>query len=167
MLVLKRNKNKIFLGSFIIGLLMFMLIFGFTYIIGHSMEGTMEEGDVILVNRVYDFDDIERGDIAILDINYKGKQTRIIKRIIGVAGDVVEFSNNELYINGEKKKEVYIKEDMDVEDGVFVVPEDKVFVLGDNRNISADSRDVGIGFINFDKAIYGKAILNLSKFSKL
>lgn len=163
---IKKNKNKFFLFLFLVSVLLFYTL-GFTYIIGRSMENTMSEGDIILVSRNYDFDDVKRGDIAVLDVNYRENMTRIIKRIVAISGDKVEFLDNKLYINDELQIEKYIKEEMIIKNCIFIVPKDKIFVLGDNRNISADSRDDEIGFINFENNIYGRAIFNLSKFSKL
>ncbi|MGL4990136.1 MAG: signal peptidase I [Sarcina sp.] len=167
LVVLKKNKNKIYLFSIICIILILSYMFSFTYIIGNSMKKTLNEGDIVLVSKTYEITDIVKGDVAIFDINYKGEKTRIIKRIIGVEGDNIKFENNNLYVNGIKIKENYVPEEMKQENSNFIVPEGKVFVLGDNRNKSEDSRDISIGFINFEYCIYGKAIFNISQFKKL
>lgn len=131
------------------------------------MKKTLNEGDIVLVSKTYKIDDITKGDVAIFDINYKGEKTRIIKRIIGIEGDIVKFENNSLYVNDIKIKEDYIQEEMMQENISFTVPKGKVFVLGDNRNKSEDSRESSIGFVNFEHCIYGKALFNISQFKKL
>lgn len=140
---------------------------GFTYVMGKSMESTVYDGDLLLVDKLYKESEIQRGDIVILDINYKNEKTRVIKRIIGKSGDILEIKDNQLYINNILVEESYIKEKMSSENQIFEVPVGSIFVMGDNRNISIDSRNDKIGYIEFDKSIYGKAIFSISDWKKL
>ncbi|WP_297521669.1 signal peptidase I [uncultured Clostridium sp.] len=139
------------------------LSIGFTYIIGKSMESTMTNGEILCIDKLYNFEEINRGDIAILDIDYKGKETRVIKRIIGIGGDLIKIEDNKLYINNILISEPYLKEVMRGRNQEFEVPEGKIFIMGDNRNISLDSRSNDVGYIDFNKSIYGKVIFSVSK----
>jgi signal peptidase I len=67
-----------------------------------------------------------------------------VKRVIGLPGDTIMIKNNQVYRNGQRLKEDYIKEAMiDTPDAHFVIPENQIFVMGDNRNNSRDSREIG------------------------
>ena len=105
-----------------------------------SMEHTIEVDDCIMGFRLaYLFSEPERGDIVIFpwpddpEITY-------VKRIIGLPGETVEIKNGSVFINGVALKEEYLKEEMLGKFGPYEVPEDSYFMLGDNRNTSADSR---------------------------
>jgi signal peptidase I len=119
-----------------------------------SMQPTLEPGDFLLVNRVaYKFSDPKIGDIVIFhapgveDMDY-------IKRLIGRPGDVVRVEDGIIYVNDQPLYEPYIAQ-APIYSGTWVVPEDQVFVLGDNRNESSDSHLWG--FIPEDD-IVGKAL---------
>ena len=105
-----------------------------------SMEHTIEVDDCILgFKPAYLFDGPERGDIIIFP--YPDNQEIIyVKRVIGLPGETVEIKNGAVYIDGNPIKEPYLKEAMKGEYGPYVVPEGCYFMLGDNRNSSADSR---------------------------
>lgn len=107
---------------------------------GRSMEPTLSQGDIVVVKtrRLP-----QRGDIVVIDS--KALHKRIIKRVIAVEGDTVFVSAGEIWINGEALTEEYIKEPFEHDKGFWVVPPGSVYVLGDNRNHSRDSR--GVGFI--------------------
>ena len=105
-----------------------------------SMEHTIEVDDCIMGFRLaYLFSEPERGDIVIFpwpddpEITY-------VKRIIGLPGETVEIKDGSVFINGVALKEGYLKEEMLGKFGPYEVPEGSYFMLGDNRNTSADSR---------------------------
>ncbi len=134
---------------------------------GDSMHSTLHDKDIMILNRLYKPKDIKRYDIIV--IRYKNKN--IIKRVIGLPGDMVECVDNTLYINGKAIKEDYldpgtVTEDFSLQDlfDVDVVPENSYFVLGDNRSVSLDSRS--IGFIE-SKNIKGKATLTIFPFDRI
>ncbi len=126
---------------------------------GDSMKDTLLDNEVVLVNKLYvNVSDIKRFDIVV--INENGEH--IVKRIIGLPGEKVEYKNNKLFINDkEVNSELKFK---DTEDFVYEkVESDKYFVLGDNREISKDSRIIGT--INKDDII-GKVSIVLFPFTK-
>lgn len=122
-------------------------LFSLQQVMGSSMEPNLNNNDILLLNKVkYRFSDIQRGDVVALkfkDTNY------LVKRVIGIPGDRVEFVDNTLYLNGKKQDEPYLDdvttEDFSLKDlGYDVIPEDMYFVLGDNRENSSDSRELGL-----------------------
>jgi len=141
-----------------------------------SMEDTLLVGDFLIVNKfIYGikvpFTDTrlpgirepERGDIIVFEYpnpDPRARKENYVKRCIGLPGDVVELKNNVLYINGERIEEEYIKLKPPTprwsDYGPIKVPEGSYFMMGDNRNWSADSRDWG--FMDKD-LIQGKAVV--------
>ncbi len=123
---------------------------------GLSMSPTLENGRIVLV-KIND-ETLNRGDIVILDAkSISTSQKYWIKRVIGVGGDVVEinYDANTVTVNCELLEEPYINRDNedcmrgegDLKIVEYRVPYGYVFVMGDNRNYSQDSRDPTIGFI--------------------
>lgn len=155
--------KKIMISSFIGFILGICAInfYALTYVTGISMKSTLNEGDILLISKTQI---VSRGDIAILDIMFKGEKKRIVKRIIGIEDDVINFKDNKLYVNGKQQFETYLEDDMVVCDMEFKVPKGKVFVLGDNRNVSADSRTSSISYIDLSQALYGKVVFNFNQF---
>lgn len=109
------------------------------------MVPTLKDGDIMILDKIgYRINGLDRFDIVVVD--YDGE--RIIKRIIGLPNDRVEYIDNKLYINGEYIEEDYARKDtndfMLEMIGENVIPEGKYLVLGDNRPISKDSRIIGL-----------------------
>lgn len=131
-----------------------------------SMQQTLQIGDHILVNKfIYRFSNIERGDIVVFKYP-KDEKRDFIKRAIAVEGDKVEIRDRAVYVNDQPTNPPYVYHDEGyLQDeyyhprdnfGPITVPEDKVFVMGDNRENSLDSRYWG--FLDIDK-IKGKAFI--------
>lgn len=141
-----------------------------TLVRGDSMYSTLEEGDYLIINRMsYKFKDPERGDIIVFESDLQqddGSSKDLVKRVIGVEGDSVKIKDSKVYVNGEKLIEPYIDDQVTEGDIDTVVPEDCVFVLGDNREISLDSRYDSVGFIN-NSDILGKVFIRLYPFNKI
>lgn len=107
-----------------------------------SMVPTLQVGDSVLAAKLaYRFSDAGRGDLAV----FKGGEDLNIKRVVGLPGDTVAIRDGVLFVNGEKKRESYV--DYRLTDASFFgpvkVPENRVFLMGDNRFNSRDSRDYG------------------------
>ena len=136
-----------------------------------SMMDTLHENDYLIVSKqAYLFGKVQYGDIIVFNTNLEttnGEKKRLIKRVIGLPGDTIEIKDGKVYRNEELLTEDYIFEQYT--SGLVkptVIPEGKIFVMGDNRQNSADSRDERIGMVN-EKAIYGEAILRLYPLNKI
>lgn len=141
---------------------------------GDSMYPTLKENEILLLSKItYRVSDIKRFDIVVINVNKdlatgKKLKTKIIKRVIGLPGEYVEYKDNILYIDGKELDNDYNFEtkDFSLEDLSIYnkIPEDKYLVLGDNRSVSADSRSIGL----IDKKdISGKAIFRIWPITKL
>jgi signal peptidase I len=158
----KKSKNeswewiKALLIAFALAALIRVFLFTPIVVDGVSMMPTLEDGDRMIVNKIgYTIGKPDRFDIVVF---HAPEQKDYIKRIIGLPGDTVEYRNDILYINGEPMEEPYLNqykeevadspltEDFTLEGKLNseVVPKDHVFVLGDNRRKSKDSRHIGV-----------------------
>ncbi len=128
--------------------------------VGDSMNPVLQNGDVVLVNRiVYNATSPKRGDIIVFKPKGNENSHYYIKRIVGLPGETVEIMENNIYIDGEKLEEDY--ETSNIDDVGIVSEEmhlasDEFFVLGDDRENSEDSRNADIGNVK-RSYIYGKA----------
>ena len=139
----------------------------FTFVIrligvdGHSMVPTLQDGDRLLVlNSMLDVD-YRYGDIVVLRKDTFLKDP-IVKRVIATEGQTVDidFSTGSVYVDDALLKENYINELTFLEEGTefpLTVPENSIFVMGDNRNHSSDSRDSRLGTVD-NRYVIGKAV---------
>lgn len=122
---------------------------------GFSMNPTLLDGEFVLVNRLaYRTGDMQRGDIIVFR-STTSPDLDLIKRIIGLPGDIISVQNGQVIINSQVLSEPYIAAAPNY-NGQWQVPEGNLFVLGDNRNDSSDSHQWGL--LPFDN-IVGKAII--------
>lgn len=129
---------------------------------GHSMVPTLQHGDRLLVANPMFYDDYQYGDIVVLT-KESFMSEPIVKRVIAVGGQTVDidFDSGSVYVDGKLLKEDYINELTFTTDGTkfpVTVPEGSVFVMGDNRNHSNDSRDVNLGTVD-TRHVIGKAVV--------
>jgi len=125
---------------------------------GPSMRPTLLNGERLVVNKfLYRFRDPQPGEIIVF--RYPRDPSRdFIKRIIAVPGDTIEIKDGRVFINGQFKNETYILEKTRGSYPLTTVPPGHVFVMGDNRNNSDDSRFRDVGMVSYD-LIKGKAIV--------
>ena len=132
----------------VIVILIILYVVSVQQVVGPSMSPTMENGEIALLNKVkYHFSDIKRNDIV--SLSYEDTKY-LIKRVIGLPGEYIEYKNNILYVNEQGYKETFLSDEVKTEDfslkylGYDKIPEDMYLVLGDNREDSMDSRDIGL-----------------------
>ncbi len=137
--------KKFFLNEIVLAIIFALLLKTFImdsrYVPSSSMHPTLQAKDRLLVNLLsYKFGDLERGDIIIFEPPPSvDSEYDYVKRLIALPGDVVEVRDGVLYINGEAQEEDYINEPPNYNYPPTKVPENHLFVLGDNRNYSYDS----------------------------
>ena len=147
--------SRTILIAVVLALIIRMFLFEVFVVEGRSMYPTLTETDRLMVNKAaYHFEDPEVGDIIVFE--YKPGRD-FIKRVIGVAGDEVEIKNGRVYLNGSVLKEPYLPGDIEMYDyGPEKIPEGELFVLGDYRQNSMDSRDPRVGFVS-EEYLKGRA----------
>lgn len=139
------------------------LLFQITAVTDNTMMPSLSEGDKVLVSRTaYAGENSpRRGDIVLFP-NYvyaaTGENSVMMKRVVGVAGDTVLITGGKVYVNNKALEEDYVfTQDVSGEMDQVQVPRGKVFVLGDNRAGSTDSRSETVGLVDVE-AIQGKVI---------
>ncbi|MCZ8513375.1 signal peptidase I [Paenibacillus filicis] len=162
-------------AAFVLTLVIGVFVFQPTKVLGHSMDPTLHNEQRIYVSKLSHTFHYEPkyGDIVIIDsrvdrarswmddlmehplfklITGDTDQNMYVKRVIGKPGDVLEMKDHQMFRNGEPLNEPYIKETMQfAQNRTWTVPDGHLFVMGDNRNNSRDSRD--IGFVPLDHVL--------------
>lgn len=168
--------------AIIIALLIRAFIFEPVQVQGQSMEPTLQTGERLIVYKFgYMVDKPKRGDIIVIKVQ-EGRRTLLpfidkypllkkifpyydeldyVKRIVGLPGEELTFQDGKVYINGELLKEPYVSGMTFSSDYKIVVPQNNYFVMGDNRECSRDSREIGTIHLS---NIKGKAVLRFWPF---
>lgn len=160
--------------TIIIALVIALLITTFikpTLVKGYSMYPTIEPNNYLIINKIpYLTGEPKRGDIVVFKAHIyteEGEEKDLIKRVIGIAGDTIEIKDGEVYRNGERITEEYLSDGISSGDMAPVtIEEGYIFVMGDNRPNSLDSRDPAIGLVAVSD-ILGRADLRLYPFNEL
>ena len=149
------------LGAILAVVILFTFVIRLIGVDGHSMVPTLQDGDRLLVLNSLLYDDYQYGDIVVLRKDTFLDEP-IVKRVIATAGQTVDidFNTGSVYVDGALLKENYINELTYLEEGTefpLTVPEGSIFVMGDNRNHSSDSRDSRLGTVD-TRYVIGKAV---------
>ena len=159
----------------LVAIIIAMIIMQFikpTIVKQRSMEPNFYTNDYLLVNKqAYGLfrQTPELGEVIIFETEMKtenGDEKLLIKRVIGVPGDVISIKDGKVSVNGTIIDDSYTKDQYtsgDIED--LVVPENKLFCLGDNRAVSVDSRSPEVGFVDMDQVV-GKAVFRVLPFKE-
>lgn len=146
-----------------VAVLVSMLFLPVLRVTGTSMTPTLYNDELLICNKRSDF---ESGDIIAFYFNNK----ILLKRVIGIPGDVIDIAEDgTVYLNGEVLDEPYINEKAFGECDIklpYQVPDNRVFVMGDHRSVSIDSRSASVGCVA-DEYIIGKVILRIWPFEAL
>ena len=154
--------TNIIIIAFCIGIAYFLASFVTNYVAyqtpveGESMEPTLTDGDSVVIQRLsYYFTDPKRYDVVVFPVNYDSEsqeKTYYIKRVIGLPGETVQIIDGSVYINNEKLTDDKYSSTTINEAGIaenpLVLGENQYFVMGDNRNMSTDSRNSYVGLVN-------------------
>lgn len=161
--------------SFVIAIAVILVIRYFLFaqyvVDGSSMENTFHDNERVIVNKfIYNFKDIGHSDVIVFDT---GHEEAYIKRVIGIPGDTVEMIDKVVYVNGEALDEAYVEDyEKSYSDNFTLeslgvsgdkIPDGQYLVLGDNRAVSKDSREIGLVSEN---DIIGKVQLRFWPFSE-
>jgi signal peptidase I len=153
-------------GGIAIALLVEAFLIQAFWIPSPSMEPTLDVGDRVLVNKLsYKFHDVNRGDVVVFErppgasTGQNGEIKDLIKRVIAVGGDTIEAKEGSVYVNGEQIDEDYLEPGTPTDNlPLTTIPDSQLFVMGDNRTNSEDSRIFGP--IDED-AVVGRAFIRV------
>jgi len=159
-----------YIVTVVIVLVIIIYVVSVQQVVGPSMSPTLNNGDILILNKFnYKIFDVKRFDI----ISVSSKQSKyLVKRVIGLPGEKVEYKDNKLYINDQILEEEFLDESIMTNDfslsslGYETIPDGMYFVVGDNRGNSDDSRDAKIGLIK-EEDIIGKSTIRIWPLNKI
>lgn len=156
---------KSIIMAIIAAFLIITFVFETVSVDGLSMYPTLNNKDRLIVEKVtYYFRKPKPGDIVVIKYPANPKE-KFIKRVIAVGGDKIKILDNKVYVNDKELKEDYINEETMQDFYEVTIPENTIFVMGDNRNNSLDSRSQRVGFVKYNMVV-GKTALRLYPFNK-
>ncbi|MDO4322423.1 MAG: signal peptidase I [Lachnospiraceae bacterium] len=170
----KKTKKKSIWKELLSWIIYLAVLFGAIYLIvqyvgertivsGDSMYPSLSDGDSLIVDKIsYRFVNPDRYDVVVFPFRYQ-EGTFYIKRVIGLPGETVQILDGKVYINGKALDDPYGYETIrnpGLASGAITLKQDEYFVLGDNRNNSADSREPSVGMISREDII-GRAIFRI------
>lgn len=167
----KHYFKTVFINVLIAAIVLFLLV---NYVVspvkikGRSMFPVLKDKERIIISKLgLNRENIKRFDIIVFT-NPREKGKRFIKRVIGLPGETIKIKDGDIYINSIQIRQAFISEEMKnnfqaVNIGTMKIPEDFYFLIGDNREISRDSRTYGV---IHQKNILGKAIFRYWPFSR-
>ena len=176
----KKVKKKSIGKELISWIIYLAILFGAVYLIvqyvgerttvsGESMYPSLSDGDSLIVDKIsYRFVDPDRYDVVVFPFQYQ-EGTFYIKRVIGLPGETVQIMEGKVYINGKELNDPYGYEAIrnpGLASNPITLRQDEYFVLGDNRNNSADSREPSVGTISREDII-GRAIFRIWPFDSI
>ncbi len=168
----KRKKNtrmelydwlQCLIGALTAGILIFMFGIRVVNVKGHSMEPTLLDSDMILTSKLLYTP--KNGDVVVVQTDSYGPEP-LVKRVIATGGQTVDidFENGVVYVDGAALDEPYIAEPTNTREdfyGEVTVPDGCLFLMGDNRNRSTDSRTSSIGMVD-ERCVIGKVLFIVS-----
>ena len=142
-----------------------------TLVRGDSMLPTLHENDYLIINKIgYKVGEPKNGDVIVFKSDLEqndGTNKDLVKRIIGIEGDRIIIQDGKVYVNDKLLNETYLSQGMDTKGDIdLVVPQGKLFVLGDNREVSLDSRYEQVGLVDISD-VEGKVLIRLYPFNDI
>ena len=136
-----------------------------------SMLPTLHENDYLIINKIgYKVGEPKNGDVIVFKSDLEqndGTNKDLVKRIIGIEGDRIIIKDGKVYVNDKLLNETYLSQGMDTKGDIdLVVPQGKLFVLGDNREVSLDSRYEQVGLVDISD-VEGKVLIRLYPFNDI
>lgn len=154
-----KDAEKFLLLLFVV-FLVFRFVIGVSFVKGDSMEPTLHSGEFVLYTRI--LPEYKNGDVVSVKVP-SGEY--YVKRVIAMAGDTVDIRDGNVYVNGKVLEEPYVNGKTEKQEGAVEYPmtleEGQVFILGDNREESTDSRTFGVVG---ERQIKGKLVLHAGKY---
>ncbi|HHX60091.1 MAG TPA: signal peptidase I [Epulopiscium sp.] len=171
-----KNNKRDWIETIMIGIVVIVInvfFFNITVVRGDSMNPTLGDGDRLILKKyetLLNIEEYNKGDIVAFKSPIDKDNRFFIKRVVGIPGDKINIIEGNLYINDEYIKEPYVENECFTESlsygANFIVPEDQIFVIGDNRSPGGSNDSRSFGSISI-KEIKGKVVLRIFPFNKI